>query len=680
MLTNYWPLSFKITLLLCLSLPLVFNIGCDNSPTATPPVAPTDPSLPGEEPGSETPAEPAAEAGTAESANAEEDAEQAAAGFKLGDMIEPFTPPTLEELDSMVEWEAQPVLDSLELRREDDAKHPSKVTVAEALKLRNTSKETNDKILEGLGQLPANDNAVNWDASINRHSGGDINSTFPLFMSSTAEFDINSLIGIGLFSFDWTFQNFAAKEAVVSWHSSKDRLFDKVIIRDDLTWSDGKPITAHDVAYSYKLILTKSVPCRAVRSGTDQIKWVEAYDDQTVVYFHKESLVTNNMNMNFPIIPKHVYEPIIAEDPLLKSSKNSHLEDNPVVGGPYTVRSRSRGQEIIFDRRDSFYLHNGKQVRDKPYYKVIRFRVQPNDATALLALKAGDLDEMQLSPELWQNQTDGDDFYQRNTKVFDTEWANIQFIWNIKDPRFADKRVRWAMAYAFDHEELLNTLLFGLCEPCTGNFHPTSRWSPVPAPTPLKQDLDKAEDLLDEAGWVDSNGDGIRDKMIDGKRVNFEFTIITNNRQLRIDICNLLKESLEQIGIRCQVTALEFPAMIEKLSNKDFQASCGGWGAGTDPDTSENIFATDQPRNYGSYSSKKVDDLFLAGKREFDPEKRRKIYQDIARQLWDDQPYCWLYYMNAQFAFSKSLRGYKFSPRGPYHYGPGFSSIYSTVE
>lgn len=600
--------------------------------------------------------------------------------FKLGDMIEPpFTPPSLEELDGQAKWVEKPVLDSMELLRKKQADEKPLVSVKEALALRNTSQELNKKILSGLGRLPASDNDVNWDAEINRHTAGDVNSNFPLFLSSAIEFDINGLIGAGLFGFDWTFQMFASKDSVVSWHTSEDGLYDKVVLRDDLTWSDGKPITAHDVAYSFKAILTKAVPARAVRQGTDKLKWVEAYDDKTVVFFHKESLVTNVQNLSFPIIPKHVFEELLAKDPGLKSFPE--VEDNPIVGGPYTIKSRSRGQEIVLERRESYYMHEGKQVRDKPYFKTVRFRVRPDESASLLALKAGDLDEMMLSAELWQNQTNGDDFYERNTKVHETEWTSFHFLWNLKDPRFQDKKVRKALALAFDHKELIDKLMFGLVEPSTGTFHPTARWAPKPAPKPITQDLDQAEALLDEAGWADSDGDGLRDKMVDGRKIDFEFTILCPNIPSRVDICNLLRESLLQIGIRVNVKALEFAAVIEKLSSKeDFQAAYGGWGSGIDPDSTENIYATGQDRNYGNYSNPEVDRLFEEGRKEFDEEKRMQIYQKIGNILWEDQPYMFLYYRNAFYGFSKDLRGYMFSPRGPYHYGPGFSSIYKPAQ
>ena len=104
-----------------------------------------------------------------------------------------------------------------------------------------------------------------------------------------------------------------------------------------------------------------------------------------------------------------------------------------------------------------------------------------------------------------------------------------------------------------------------------------------------------------------------------------------------------------------------------------------GWGTGAAPDTSENLWTTkaiDAGRNYVCYSITEIDALFEQGKRELDPEKRAKVYQQIHLKLWDDQPYTWLYFRNGYFGFNKSLRGYNFSPRGPYGYGPGQSTIF----
>jgi peptide/nickel transport system substrate-binding protein len=597
--------------------------------------------------------------------------------FVLGDLIEPFDPPTLEELNAKVEWVDQPVLDSIQLLRERQAGEKMLATVQQALALRNTSPEANEKICSALGRLPEKDDQVDWNATIFRHTSGDVKSTNPLMVSSTTEFDVTGLTGFGLFGFDWNFHPFAMSDSVASWQTSKDRMYDKVVMRDDLTWSDGEPITAQDVVFSYQVILSSQVPVPAVRPGTDQIKWIEAYDDWTLVFFHKEALATNVWNLNFPVIPKHIYEKSVYDDHTLQDSAyHVKYENNPVVGGPYIITKRVRGQEIVLQRRDDYFMHKGVQVRDRPYFKEVYFRVMPEPSVSLLALKRGDIDELMLTPQQWVSETDDEEFYKSCTKAYGTEWVNWYFGWNCKTPFFSDVRVRKAMSYAFNHDEMLDKLLYGLYEPCVGTFHPESPWCPHPPPKPYKQDLDKAEALLDEAGWTDHDGDGVRDKQIAGRTQKFEFSILTFNLPVRVAICNLLKENLDRIGVICHVRPMEFTVLQQKSRDHQFHAIMAGWGTGADPDTSRNIWVTGENRNYGEYSNPEVDRLFDDARRVFDRKERAKIYQRIHRILWDEQPYTWLYTRNSFYGFNKKLRGYNFSPRGPYNYGPGFSSIW----
>lgn len=599
-------------------------------------------------------------------------------GGKVQRFKQNYTPPPLAELDKTAQWVDNPVEDSRKLLADYLATKPQKTSVDEALQLKNDSTENNERILDGLGRPAASEGDMDEDRPFNRHIPADIKSSNPLLQSSVYEGYVTNLTGIGFFSFDWTMRPFAAADTVVSWQTSKDQLFDKVVMRNDLVWSDGQPITAHDVVFSYEVIMTPEVPVPAVRTGMDKIKGVHAYDDHTFVIAHGESLVTNVWNLNFPVVPKHVYESTLPDDPTLVSSPaHVRIEDDPVVGGPYKIVKRTKGQEIVLERREDYYLRDGKPVRDRPRFKQVRFRVLEDRNTALLAFKNGDIEDFEMMPNQWVTQTTDDEFYKECTKVRGVEWTYFYFGWNTKTPYFSDARVRKAMSYTMDYRELLEDLCFGLYEQSVGEFHPASRMAPLHPRTPYKQDLDKAEDLLDEAGWVDDDNDGIREKMIDGKSVPFEFEIMCANDDLRVKMCTVLKKNLENIGIRCNVRPTEFTVMQEKAQKHEFQAQFAGWGTGTDPSTTENLWKTDEERNYTQYSNPEVDKLFEAGKKEFDPEKRMAIYRQIDDILWEDQPYTWLYYRSGFFGFNKRLRGYMFSPRGPYSYSPGIDSIWA---
>jgi peptide/nickel transport system substrate-binding protein len=321
-------------------------------------------------------------------------------------------------------------------------------------------------------------------------------------------------------------------------------------------------------------------------------------------------------------------------------------------------------------------VHNGKQVREKPYFKTVRIRILEDTNVALLALKKGDIDDMILTPSQWTSLTGGQDFYARNTKATGLEWVYFYFGWNLETPFFADVQVRKAMSYAFDHEKMLKNLCYGLYEPANGIYYRTA-WMAPQKPLPFyKHDPDKAEDLLDAAGWTDHDGDGVRDKMIDGKLRRFEFTILCASIPERVEFCKLLQQNLKEIGVKCNVRPLE-PATLQQMElDKQFEAYFGGWGTGTDPDSSENLWKTGERRNFVSFSNPEVDKLFEAGRREFDPAKRAAIYATIDELIYAEQPYTFLYFRNSFYGFNKQLRGYKFSPRGPFNYSPGFSSMW----
>jgi peptide/nickel transport system substrate-binding protein len=608
------------------------------------------------------------------------------APFVLGNAIAPFEAPPMEELDKL-EWVAGPVLDSMEEMRAEQAKLPApQVTSDQALELRNDfpkSRENNDKILDALSRLAPEDGAgVDFEATMVRHASGDLNSTNPLFSSSVTDSELSTLIGFGLVSFDRRFDYFADKDVVASWERSKDNMVERIKLRDDLVWSDGEPVTAHDVEFSFRLIMSDhdELVIPAIRTGPDQLRYVKAYDDHTVVFWHKEPFATRTGNLVWPVLPKHVYEKSIYEDPSMKrSAYHRQLEEKPVVAGPFELTRRVRAQEFVVQRRESWYMHDGKQVRAKPYFKQVRVKVIEDLNTAILALKAGDIEQMELRPEHWESLTTGDDFYGKNTKVMAPEWTEFHFLWNTKSHYFADKRVRWAMSYAFDYEELLNTICRGLYEQGRGTFNPDAWMFPKDGPQPLKQDLDKAEDLLDEAGWVDSDGDGVRDKEINGQVVPFEFQLMTYQTETGLPAAPLMTECLDQIGVVANVKPTEFVVMQDKETKHQFDASLGGWGTGVDPDLQVNIYGTDAPRNYGEYSNPEVDKLFAQARRELDRQKRAEMYGQIHMLLWDDQPCTWLFYRNAFYGFNKRVRGYNFSPRGPFSYSPGFGSIFKAA-
>src|SRR5690606_35340964 len=146
------------------------------------------------------------------------------------------------------------------------------ITDEEALSLRNTGSEENAKIRSALGRPPKDDSEVNWEASITRHLLGDIKTTNAIMINSTHEFDVFAMVHVGLFTFDWDLMPFASSDMVEKWQTSKDRMYDKVVMRRDCVWSDGTPMTAQDVAFTFRAIMNSKIPVPALRSHAVHLK------------------------------------------------------------------------------------------------------------------------------------------------------------------------------------------------------------------------------------------------------------------------------------------------------------------------------------------------------------------------------------------------------------------------
>ncbi len=595
---------------------------------------------------------------------------------EIFERLEPFDPPPLDEIDATANWIDQPVAYGRDLLAERLKSHPPLVSEDKALSMKNDSEESNEQIYSVIRQLPKSDDQVDWDATYIHRLPGEANSLNPLMISSVVDFELLELTGLQLLSFDTDFTPFAPKWAIESWQTSEDHMMDKFVLRDDLTWSDGKPVTAHDVAFSFQTIMNPRVTIPAVRSSTQHLKWVEAYDDTTVVIFHKKAMGSWTENIQFPIIPKHIYKDSVDDDPTMENS-DYHLRflNKPVTCGPYKYVSRKRDQVIVVERRDEWWQQDGEKIRPKPYFRQIRCRILVDPNTVLLSLKKGDIESCRVTAEQWLTQTNGKDFYERNTKVRGLEWTEFHVVWNTDRPYFNDKRVRKAMALAFDHQEMLDTIFYGLTDPGRGPFHPDA-WMASENPKAFERNLDAAEDLLAEAGWGDEDGDGVLDKRVDGKLVPFRFTLLSSETPTAIKICTLLKDNLSQIGIECDVKVTEWTALQDKALKHQFDAMIAGWGAGTDPATLDNIFKTGGGRNYGQFSNERVDELFELAQAEFDRGKRSEYYAELHDILWDEQPYMWLFYRPSLYGVSKQIRGLNFSPRDPFGVSPGIHGLW----
>jgi len=269
-----------------------------------------------------------------------------------------------------------------------------------------------------------------------------------------------------------------------------------------------------------------------------------------------------------------------------------------------------------------------------------------------------------LTPIQYQRQTDFPAFRKAFYKYrfLANGYAYLGF--NLMDSRFQDKRVRQAMAYAINKQEIIEGVLLGLGQEAVGPYKPGTWWYKADVKT-YPFNPNRAAALLAEAGWRDKNSEGILVR--DGKP--FSFTIRTNQgNTVRKDTAEIIQRRLRAVGIDAQIHIVEWAAFINQFIRKrNFEAIILGWGLGLDPDQYD-IWHSSQTGpdqlNHITYKNAKVDELLETGRRTFDEAKRKAIYGELQDIMAEEQPVVFLYVPEALPVVSSRVRGIEPAPAG----------------
>lgn len=496
----------------------------------------------------------------------------------------------------------------------------------------------------------------------------------PLFTSSLYDRRLEELLYDRPFSFDARLEWFLNESMAESYQEAPDHRTAILKLKEGLTWHDGNPYTAQDIVFSWQQILDDAVPCAAAKSGTDQITDCLAVDDRTVKFTFVAPMPTNKWNVNFPVIPKHIYQKGKAADPSLATSdRHNRLNRNPIGNGPYRFVKWVADDRIVLDRWDGYH---GK----RPYFRRIVLRIIPDDNARMAAFLRQEIDEMFLSQTQFLGKANSDGFWQVGVKAYAPQSTYYYIEWNMdgSNPFFGDRRVRIAMSHTLNHDRVSRQVFKNLNPRSHGLFHPSS---PMYHPdTKLySYDPERAAALLDAAGWLRDANDGWRYKLVRtaGRDVRTKFSFAINlalESKTSPLLAAVLKEDLEKIGVELKLRTVEWAAFRAMRNNHDFQAHYSSWGTPTDPDELSNIVATaayEFGRNFGGYANTRVDELLETARRCFDEPRRRRYYAELSKIFYEDAGYTFLVNAPTLWGFNKRLRGVTFSPRGPSLFSPG---------
>ncbi|MDP3936873.1 MAG: ABC transporter substrate-binding protein, partial [Deltaproteobacteria bacterium] len=218
--------------------------------------------------------------------------------------------------------------------------------------------------------------------------------------------------------------------------------------------------------------------------------------------------------------------------------------------------------------------------------------------------------------------------------------------------------------YAINRKEIVDGVLMGLGVPGVSPYVPSTRWFKEGLEA-YPYDPEKARALLAEAGWRDSDGDGVLDK--GGKPFTFE--LLTNNGNMeRRNTAVIIQQRLDKVGIKLSIRELEWAALINDfIDKKKFEAIVLGWGIGLDPDQYDIWHSSKTgPKefNFISYSNPEVDELLEQGRRRCDPDERKRIYDQLQEIMAEDQPILFLYVPYALVTVHKRFHGIVEKPLG----------------
>ncbi|MBV7340076.1 hypothetical protein KFU94_70100 [Chloroflexi bacterium TSY] len=428
-----------------------------------------------------------------------------------------------------------------------------------------------------------------------------------------------------------TFEPFG--RLATSWDVSDDGLTYTFTLRDDVKWHDGEPTTADDVAFTVYQILDPDytgphysdwaslLGAEEVRAGdATEAEGIQVIDDYTIAFTLKEvnaPFLVNTIASN-PFIP--VPEHILTDGAM-------SMEDfgvAPVGNGPYKFVSWEIGNVFEMEANPDYHGEVPKITR-------VIHRNIPDSQTLVIALEAGEIDS-----SLYALPTVADSLREKENLEVLVVPFNVPngFKYNLEHPVLGDPAIRKAIAHAVDNETYASEFLLGLGAP--GN------WAYNAELEPYAYDPELSAQILADAGWVDTDGDGIVEK--DGVAASVIAETNAGN-VMREDYCTYQQAALLAIGIDWQCEFKEWSVIVNNASSGNFEAIQPQWaGATVEPDELFQAFHSTGSNNMGSYSNPEVDALLEQGRTTVDVDERKEIYDQIQAIIHDEQPVSYDWY------------------------------------
>ncbi|MCE2440373.1 MAG: hypothetical protein J4F39_13205 [Candidatus Latescibacteria bacterium] len=488
---------------------------------------------------------------------------------------------------------------------------------------------------------------------------------------------------------------FKGKLAAANPAVSPDKLSFTFDIREDARFSDGRPVTSADVLFSFKVIKNPEVQLSGyMRSGFKDLKAVRQAGLHKITFVFGEPYFYNAINIGRRwILPEHYYDPdglmdrVRIEDLIdgtweagpqadlvrrFAERFNRDFSRRVLGSGPYVLASSDNDASLtgktVLDRNPNYWGSGRKDLPPSGFVDRLVFKVVVNPDAAFIELTNGNLDVLNMYPLPFKEKSWSPEFTSRFLKVVRYASGINYIVWNNAHPVFRDKRVRRAMTHLTPRKSIIRDLIHGLGVTIDGPVH-MSRPEFYAGLEPLQYNRDRAVELLQAAGWFDTDGDGVLDRVVDGVKTAFRFEfLVPAGSQLSKDIGLVMQDELADVGIECRVREIDRSIFLQRLREREFEALFTG--GGSHPAVPLDLYSSwhsSQVRHGGNYScfeNEEADWILERYRRTFDAERRISLYRRLQEILYEEQPYTFLFVGRGVTAYSRRFRGVNWYPSG----------------
>jgi peptide/nickel transport system substrate-binding protein len=478
-------------------------------------------------------------------------------------------------------------------------------------------------------------------------------------------------------------------------------------IRPEAQWDNGTPITAKDVEFTLKVIKNPKVnnpQNKPYYEFIEDIKIDENNPRKFTLFCKNVYILAEASSGDYGILPAYIYDPkglmsgfnikqltndkaSLENDPKILefandfNSEKFQREAASIVGsGAYKLQEWVTGQRIVLARKENWW--GDKAANKNAYFEAkpprITYQTINDLTTALVALKGGNIDVMRsIKPK---------DFVElpKSSKVADNfnlstpmQLAYIYFGINTRLPKFSDKKTRQALAHLCDVDKMIKTIYYNQAQQIIGPIHPSKSKEYNKDIAPYDFNVEKAKQLLSEAGWKDTNGDGTLDKVINGEptELTIEFSYNSGN-DMRKAMVLMFQEEARKVGIKVNVVTQAWDVYLDNQKNHRFEMFVGSWISSPVPNDHKQIFHTESYNggsNYVGFGNNESDALIDSIRVELDENKRAEMNKRFQVMLHEESPYVFLFAPTERIAIHKRFTNAETSAMRPGYWEAGFT-------